>query len=187
MYKKLAFDVDGVLADFTAHYVEHYNIAHPNEKISKADITDYSFRNLPYQDKLWHTPGFIRNVPLMEKAMQCFTMIAHNFETIIVTDVPVPQQHERISWFAEHFPFFPKENIFFTPQKDRVDFDVIFEDSPFNIDSIGEKRSIRFAHEYNKVCAPCITTVSNWDEILQWVSKNCTPISQPEKIYKEAL
>ena len=62
--QKLAFDVDGVLANFLLQYERYYNRIHPAEHREFCGITDY---NIPGQcGELWRLSGYYDDIPALK-------------------------------------------------------------------------------------------------------------------------
>lgn len=150
---KVAVDVDNVLADFTAHFIQYYNRVHPDDIISESSIVDYDFNGLKYNaenEELWLIPGFISSIPLRKNAEQGFLRLCENFDVIVVTACDLESVNERNIWFANNFPWFDRKNIIIAERKNLINFDYIIDDSPFVLQSVGKERGICVNHAYNQ-------------------------------------
>lgn len=173
--KKLAFDVDGVIADFVSHYVEYYNkVFYGKDKISKEDFKEYNFlKSLKFQDCLWTDKGFFENMPLIDGAKEIFPKIYRNYDTIIITDCVHPE--ERVRWMEKMFPDFDKNKLFFAKDKSKFEYDILIDDYPVNLAAAGDDKSILYSHNYNREYKKAVVRVNNWQDIYKWVIENVTP------------
>lgn len=92
-----------------------------------------------------------------------------------MTACPDAGRVERIQWFETNLPNFDTSNIFFAQDKTKIDFDVIFEDCPRNIEAVGGERAVVFTHPYNIDHEVANHRVSNWEDIYTWVTTHCEP------------
>lgn len=171
----VAFDVDGVLADFVGQFVHFYNHAHPDDLITPAKIRTYDYQQgLKYKEALSEIPGFYSTMPVMEDAQIIFPRIAERFETLIVTAIPANRANERLLWFDIFFPWFNKNNIIFETDKSKVSsrFDVIFEDHVENIDAIGPEKCVVYTQLHNAGYSTALGRVNSWQDIGLWLEQN---------------
>lgn len=152
--QKLAFDVDGVLANFLLQYESYYNRIHPAEHREFCGITDY---NIPGQcGELWRLSGYYDDIPVMEGAVETVKALAGEYELHCITATPYYAVDDRKRWLMCPFPEFPKDNIHFVEASDKKAFcgklgiDLLVEDCPKTCASFATDQVFVFQWEYNK-------------------------------------
>jgi 5'(3')-deoxyribonucleotidase len=166
--KSIAVDMDGVIADTVSQFISWYerdfgvriekNAFHGKEE---ADVLPEGLLR-----KLVFTPGFFRNIPVMEGAQEALLELVKNFDVYIVSAaMEFPQSlFEKYEWLHEHFPFISWRNIIFCGDKSVIGTDYMIDDHVRNLD-VCRGRSLMFTAGHN-IHIDRHTRVNNWKEIV---------------------
>ncbi|MDN3551065.1 5' nucleotidase, NT5C type [Mucilaginibacter aquaedulcis] len=167
--KRIAVDMDGVLADtdthFLAWYYNVYGVQIPYEQI----LGKPEGEGFPEKDacrKFAFTPGFFRTLPVMPGAVEAITELMKDFEIYIVSAaMEFPQSlPEKYEWLKEHFPFIPWTHIVFCGDKSLINTDYMIDDHPKNLDKFkGTTIMFNAAHNTN---IDHHQRVNSWTEVL---------------------
>ncbi|GAA4794200.1 5'-3'-deoxyribonucleotidase [Olivibacter ginsenosidimutans] len=167
--KSIAIDMDGVLADTEYQYLSYY------EKETGKKLLKTVFHNVPELEvlpdglvyKYLHTPGFFRDLPVMEGAVEAVKALQEQYEVYIVSaamEFPL-SLYEKKEWLAEHFPFIHWHNIIFCGDKSIIDTDFMIDDYCKNLDFCKGK-PILFTAGHN-ASVTHHQRANNWKEVLQ--------------------
>jgi 5'-nucleotidase len=153
--KRIAVDMDGVLADtdshFIAWYYNIYGVKVPYEELLGKPEGE-GFPEKGAARKFAFTPGFFRTLPVMPGAVEAITELMKDYEIYIVSaamEFPqsLPEKHE---WLQQHFPFISWRNIVFCGDKSLINADYMIDDHPKNLDSFkGTTIMFHAAHNAN--------------------------------------
>ncbi len=169
MRKTVAIDMDGVLADVEAHFIDWYERDY-GERFSRAIMIGVSeeeaFPQKGAVRKFVTTPGFFSTVPLMEDAVEAVQKIMETYEVYIVSAaMEFPQSlPEKYQWLQKHFPFIGWRNIVFCGDKSIIDTDYLIDDHPKNLD-VCKGKPIMFTAGHN-VNFTHHRRGNNWKEVL---------------------
>jgi 5'(3')-deoxyribonucleotidase len=137
--KTIGSDMDGVLADVETQLLEWYE-KETGVALTKKDIEgkteETAFPQREVFRKFLYTPGFFRNLPVMEGAVEAVKELMEDYEIYIVSaamEFPL-SLYEKHQWLAEHFPFISWKNIIFCGDKSIIDTDFLVDDHPKNLD-----------------------------------------------------
>ncbi|MCH5600485.1 5' nucleotidase, NT5C type [Niabella ginsengisoli] len=167
MKKRIAVDMDGVLADCFEQFV---NYEYAETGIRKTveegsgkteDETFENARTYLYQ------PGFFRGMPVIANSQEVLYKLNERFEIFIVSAATeFPQSlPEKQAWLNEHFPFIKWQQMMFCGSKAIIDADVMIDDHFKNLDSF-KGRTILFTQPHNELAnAGKHKRVHNWLEI----------------------
>lgn len=165
--KTIAVDMDGVLADVLALFLDF-------------DARDLGRRKTI--DEIWgrpelkvferaleylHTDGFFRSAPVIADSQDVLYRLNQNYNVYIVsaaTEYP-KSLSEKQAWLNEHFPFITWQQMVFCGSKQIVRADIMIDDHLKNLDFFpGE--TILFTQPHNAALeAPRHRRVKSWREI----------------------
>jgi 5'-nucleotidase len=166
--KRIAIDMDGVLADVEAAFIK----LHERDfgiKLSFDDIKGKHEReNFPNVRNWVYTEGFFRNLPLMLDSQRVMKALNDKYEIFIVsaaTEFPQSMK-EKSEWLDEHFPFIGWQRMCFCGSKTIIQADIMIDDFFKNLDPFKGELPILFtqAHNYG-LDAGRHTRVNTWLEI----------------------
>jgi 5'(3')-deoxyribonucleotidase len=178
--KTIAIDMDGVIADTVANFIDWYEREH------KVRVGKDAFDGKPEAEglpgnavrKYVYMPGFFRTVPVMEGAKEAVTELMKDFDIYIVSAaMEFPQSlFEKYEWLREHFPFIPWKNIIFCGDKSIIGTDYMIDDHVRNLDCCKGK-TLMFSAGHNAGINHH-TRVNNWQEVLTFLSKESQEAQQ---------
>jgi 5'-nucleotidase len=168
--KRIAVDMDGVLADTDSHYInlyyEAYGVRVPYEQLlGKAE--GEGFPEKEAIGKFVRSSGFFRTLPVMPGAVESIIELMKHFEIYIVSaamEFPnsLPEKYE---WLQQHFPFISWRNIIFCGDKSVIRADYMIDDHPKNLDNFKGK-TIMF-HSSHNANVEHHQRAKSWAEILE--------------------
>ena len=171
--RSIAVDMDGVIADTVLQFINWY------EKDYGVKIEKNAFHGRPeievfpegVMKKIVYSPGFFRNVPLMDGAQEALVELMEHFDVYIVSAaMEFPQSlPEKYDWLKEHLPFVSWRNIIFCGDKSVIGTDYMIDDHVRNLDSFKGK-TILFTAGHN-VDIDRHTRVNNWKEAMEFFKK----------------
>lgn len=134
---RIAVDMDEVLADTLSHFVAHYN-SEFGDNIAMADLSQRKLAEIIPADRrarLRHyalSPGFFRDIPIMQGAAEVFADLRERYEVFIATAaMEFPTSfNEKYEWIKYHFHDFPESHIVFCGDKSILATDFLLDDSP---------------------------------------------------------
>lgn len=136
MRQRIAIDMDEVIADSTSAYIARYNeefkanltIGQLNgKKVRDVVPQEHRERVVSYP----FTPGFFRDLPVIEGSQAVVQELAQKYEVFIATaamEFP-PCFADKFAWLQQHFPFISWANIVFCGDKSIVQADYLIDDS----------------------------------------------------------
>ncbi len=166
----IAIDMDEVIADPIAKFIELYNRDYGVPLDLKLEPGNEIYHHVPaYINNKWfdyiNEKGFFRNLPAIDGSIAAIKKLQEKHEVYIVSAaMEFPNSLEdKYNWLAEHLPFISWKNIVFCGDK-IVNTDVMIDDRAKNF--IGFKgRPLLFTSPHNLL----LTTyerVNNWQEVL---------------------
>ncbi len=173
LMKRIAIDMDEVLADSNMRYFEWYeqDFGEPfpvslldGKKPREVVADDRRERVKSYP----HLPGFFRDLPVMTESQRVVSRLMEHYE-IFITTAAMEFRHsfiEKYEWLEAHFPFIHWRNIVFCGDKSIIHADYMIDDNTFNLDTfVGQ--GLLFTAPHNKNEDQYIR-VDNWKEIEIW-------------------
>ena len=166
--KTIAIDMDGVIADTTAHFINWY------ERESGIRLEKEAFNGKSESEalpngmarKFVYMPGFFRTLPVMDGAKEAVLQLMKNYDVYIVSAaMEFPQSlPEKYEWLREHFQFIPWNNIIFCGDKSIIGTDYMIDDHVKNLDCCKGKTFLFTAGHNAGIDRH--TRVNNWKEII---------------------
>lgn len=171
--KSIAIDMDGVIADTIANFINWY------EKDTGVRIGKEAFDGVLEKDglpdnavrKYIYTAGFFRSIPVMEGAKEAVQELMKHFDIYIVSAaMEFPQSLiEKYEWLKEHFPFISWKNIIFCGDKGIIGTDYMIDDHVRNLD-VCKGTTLMFSAGHN-VGINHHTRVDNWNDVIAFLNK----------------
>jgi 5'-nucleotidase len=150
--KRLALDMDGVIADEFGHFAQLYKketgiTVRPETAVGKKLLATF-----PGAENYIHQPGFFRHSPVMADSQKVVAELCKAYDLYIVSAaVEYPLSlHEKLDWLKEHFPFISWEKLVFCGSKQIVSADIMIDDNFRNLDPFNGKTFL-FTQPHNQL------------------------------------
>jgi 5'(3')-deoxyribonucleotidase len=129
-------DVDGVLADFIASFMDRYRF-HLGI-VPDGFVVDCwnAINTLPSRkafDAAWNDSLLFRNPPAIPGSFEALERIVDVSTVYLVTALPFGHAPPRRAWLKTHAPFIPSDRIILATDKHMIRGDVLVEDRPANL------------------------------------------------------
>lgn len=174
MKKTVAVDMDGVIADVEAHFLNWYERDY-GVKMTKDDLLGKSeeeaFPEKGLVRNFASTEGFFSTVPVMPGAVEALRKLQEHFEIYIVSAaMEFPQSLvEKRQWLREHFPFISWKNIVLCGDKSIINTDFMVDDHIKNLDYC-QGKPIMF-QAFHNLDHDHHVRATNWDEVIEILMK----------------
>jgi len=135
--RRVAIDMDEVIADSLAKYLRAYNEAF-GERLTPRDLDGKSLEESVPQERAAATrdlllqPGFFRDFEVIPGSREVVAELSRHYEVFIASaamEVPTTFA-DKYAWLREHFPFVPESHVVFCGDKAVLDVDYLIDDSP---------------------------------------------------------
>ncbi|MEK6858591.1 MAG: 5'-3'-deoxyribonucleotidase [Nanoarchaeota archaeon] len=138
---RILVDMDGVVADFERGFLDSYRNAHPNSPfISLVDRTSFYIKD-QYTKELrglvegvYNTPGFYRNLPLIEGSVDALREMVLGGHTVYICTTPLFSNptclQDKFDWMLEHFGKDLTKKMIITEDKTIIHADILIDDRP---------------------------------------------------------
>jgi 5'(3')-deoxyribonucleotidase len=169
MKKRLAVDMDGVLADITVHFL-HYHEKETGQQIRLTEIAGLDEATaFPHMRRHVNSKGFFRTAPVMKDSQQVLYQLNINYDLFIVsaaTEFP-GSPGEKQEWLNEHFSFIHWRQMVFCGSKTIIAADIMIDDHFKNLDYF-KGTTYLFTQPYNQLANPGRhIRVNSWQEIAE--------------------
>lgn len=178
--KRIAIDMDGVMADITAHYIDWYakrtGELIPVERLNGMPEPT-GFPNGELIREFLHTPGFFRTAPVMPGSQEVIKALMEEYEVFIVSAaVEFPQSlTEKVAWLNEHFPFISWKHMVFCGLKTIVQADYMIDDYDKNLRYFKGERLL-FSQPHNANYTE-YERFDNWEQIAAFFAKQSVQVA----------
>lgn len=173
--KRIAVDMDEVLADFTQQVLDVLN-EKTGQTHTKADLVRQSIEEL-YPDELdhlleqIHTDHFFRTMQVIPGSQEVLKRLSEHYEIVIATAaMEVPKSFSaKFDWLLEHFPFLDPHLFIFCGNKKVVQADYLIDDNIKQLERFSGRGVMYTAtqnleQEYD-------VRVDNWEEVEAYFMK----------------
>lgn len=140
MKKRIAIDMDDVMADTHAKFVRlylegempRYTLEELKEKSFHELFDDYEYEAI---SKRVYEPGFFRDIPVMEGAQDVIGALMKKYEIFIASAAQeFPDSlRDKWDWLQEHFPAISWRNYIFMGDKSVLNTAYLIDDMPRNL------------------------------------------------------
>jgi 5'(3')-deoxyribonucleotidase len=132
--RRIAIDMDEVMADALAEHVRRYNAAF-GASVRVEDLTGYHLEDrVPAEHReaaeSMFDASFFEDLELFPHCVEVIHELTARFEVFIVTaamDVPLSFD-AKYRWLRRHFPFIPPSHLVFCGDKSIIDADYLIDD-----------------------------------------------------------
>lgn len=165
--KTIAIDMDGVLADVYAQFIEMH-FAETGERLSQKDMIGLTEGEaFPHLLKHVNSKGFFETAPLITGARKVVEEIAKVYKVFIVsaaTEFPLSLGEKHL-WLSKHFPFITWQQMVFCGSKKIINTDIMIDDHFKNLDYFKGKTYL-FTQPHNENANPKNhERVNSWEEL----------------------
>jgi 5'(3')-deoxyribonucleotidase len=168
--KRIAIDMDEVVADTMARYLEIYNADFGLALTARHfhgrhvfEVIDEAHR--PRAREYFQQESFFAGIPVMPGSPQVVRDLLARYEVFITTaamDVPCSFA-AKFQWLREHFPFIPTSNIVFCGDKSIIAADYLIDDNVRHLGNFHGEGIIYTAH--HNVNETRFRRVNNWEDV----------------------
>ncbi|MDN3593994.1 5' nucleotidase, NT5C type [Zunongwangia endophytica] len=169
--QSIAIDMDGVMADVEAHFINWYNKEY-TENLSKEDIRGKSeSKAFPVDGiikKYANSARFFETAPVMDGAVEAIRRLQKNYEVYVVSaamEFPISLTEKR-NWLKANFPFISWKNIIFCGNKSIINTDFMIDDHPKNLDPF--KGETLLFEAFHNLKVKNHSRAKNWKEVLDF-------------------
>ncbi len=167
--KRIAIDMDEVMADFVNKHLNVYNKSY-NDNVTVEDLQGKKlWQHRPHlSDEIRafiDEPHFFRDLDVMEGSQEVIKELSSRFEIFITTaamEHPVSFT-DKYEWLQEHFPFLSDMNIVFCGDKSIIHADYLIDDNARHFKRF-QGQGILFT-AYHNIHETDYLRVNNWQEI----------------------
>ncbi|MFD1737008.1 5'-3'-deoxyribonucleotidase [Bacillus salitolerans] len=167
--KKIAIDMDEVMADFLTKHLDLYNQSF-NDNLTVQDLNGvrlWHLRSEKYNEiiDLVNEPSFFRDLGVMEDSQEVILELSKHYEIFIAS---AAMEHPnsflaKYEWLKEHFPFLSDKNFVFCGDKSIVNADYLIDDSIRQLTNF-RGQGILFSAPHN-IHETSFTRVHHWKEV----------------------
>lgn len=170
MKKRIAIDMDEVIADAVKKHIACYNKGF-NAAITVDDLQGKKLRQIVEPDLVPQVisyladAGFFRDLDVIEDSQEVIRELSKHYEIFIATaamDFPTSFA-AKYEWLKEHFAFIPDQNIVFCGNKSIIHADYLIDDNVRQLNNFGGE-GILYTAPHN-VYATGFKRVNNWREV----------------------
>lgn len=166
MKKRIAVDMDGVLADVYSQFID-YHERDFGIRLDRSDLEGLSESEaFPNCGIHVNTRGFFRTVPLVPDSDRVLQAVNSMHDVYIVSAaLEFPNSlDDKYQWLREHFPFIGWRQIVFCGTKEIVDADIMIDDHLKNLDKF-KGETLLFTQPHNRRVVTRHRRVETWREI----------------------
>lgn len=138
MKKRIAIDMDEVIADVTPKFLDIYQETHGYRPVPEEYLGKKLYQ-LPgaqlLREKLFHK-GFFADLNVMPHSQEVVRELQENFDVFIVTAAMEFRNsfEDKFDWMQQHFPFIHWKNIIFCGDKSIIQAEFMIDDHAFNLE-----------------------------------------------------
>lgn len=140
MKKRIAIDMDDVMADTHAKFIQLY-LEGEMPRYTLDELKEKSFHELFDENEYKviservYEPGFFRDIPVMEGAREVISDLMQKYDVFVASAAQeFPNSlREKWDWLGEHFPDISWRNYIFLGDKSVLDTDYLIDDLPRNL------------------------------------------------------
>ena len=165
--KRIAVDMDGVLADVFAQFIQYHFKDTGETKTIQDALGKTEIEPFPNAAQHLYSKGFFRSLPVIPGSQEVLEKLNKNYDLFIVSAATEFPQclHEKQAWLNEHFPFIGWEQMVFCGSKTIITADIMIDDHFKNLDPF-QGETILFNQPHNQLIdAGKHTRVFSWQEI----------------------
>lgn len=167
MKKRIALDMDEVIADVAPKFLHLYE-KHHGVKLVKEDYWGKKIYHIHGAERIRDfvfEKGFFADLPVMEGSQEVVKALHEHYDIFITTAAMEFRNsfEDKYDWLKQHFPFIHWKNIVFMGDKSILNADYMIDDNIFNLKTFSGKGLLYTA--YHNVNETGYTRLNNWQEV----------------------
>jgi 5'-nucleotidase len=182
MKKRIAIDMDDVLADASGRFIEYY-VERFGKQITKEVLRGPNWAEAVdlHADEVrsWvYEPGFFRGMQVLPDAQEVVRQLQAHYEVFIVSAaIEFPNSlKEKVEWMAEHFPFVDWRYLVLCGHKYMIQAEYLIDDHEKNLRAF-PGTPLLFSAPHN-LDLTGYQRVNNWQEVADLLLP--APVSTPD-------
>ncbi|WP_219921451.1 5'(3')-deoxyribonucleotidase [Rufibacter sp. XAAS-G3-1] len=171
--KKIAIDMDEVMADPIAKFIKLYNQDCALELTLEALHGKEIYEVVPpeHSRKTWeylNAEGFFRDLEVIPDSQEVIKALMERYEVFIVSAGMEFRNSliDKFDWLQDHFPFISWRNYVLCGDKSIIGADIMIDDRPRNLITFSGERKLLFTSPHN-VNIMEFERVSTWREVAE--------------------
>lgn len=167
--KRIAIDMDGVMADYDHRMIEEMNQRF-NMSLTKKDLLGKHINSLfpELKEEIYqfiNTYDFFRYLPVMKDAQETILELSEHYEIMIATAaMEAPGSFAaKYEWLHEHFPFLNSQAFVFCGNKSTVRADYLIDDNLYQLNSF-KGEGVLYSAPHN-VTIDYPVRMNSWEEV----------------------
>lgn len=170
MRKKIALDMDEVVADVMPKFLDAY-AAEFGKRLQRDDYWGKKIYDIPGADhirKVLYNKGFFRDLPVMANSQEVVGELNEKYDIFFTTSAMEFRNslEDKYDWLLDHFPFISWKKFVFCGDKSILRADYMIDDHPRNLKKfIGKGLLYTASHNIDETA---YTRVNNWLEIREF-------------------
>ncbi len=166
--QRIAVDMDGVLADTVANFMD-WDERDFGKRKTLEEITGIpEAMSFPNIRQYVYAEGFFKTLPVMKDSQEVLKQIHDKYDLYIVSAATeFPQSlSEKQWWLGQHFPFISWQKIVFCGSKEIIAADIMIDDHFKNLDYFSGPVTYLYSQPHNAKADPGKhRRVHGWQEI----------------------
>lgn len=174
MKQRIAIDMDDVMADTHAKFVQLY-LNGATARHTLEELKEKTFPELleePEHQALFqraHEPGFFVDISVIDGAQDVVARLHEKYDVFVATAaMEFPNSfNEKYDWLGTHFPFIPWRNYIFMGDKSVLNTSYLIDDMPYNLATFqGEGLLFNALHNRHETA---YRRVNNWQDVADYL------------------
>ncbi len=168
MRKKIAVDMDEVIADVTPKFLDLYEEQY-GRRLQKEDYWGtkiYRVNGAVQLREALHVKGFFADLPVMPGSQEGLRELMEDYDVFITTAAMEFRAsfEDKFDWLKQHFPFIHWKNIVFCGDKSIIRADYMIDDHANNLHTF-QGKGLLYTATHN-IHETGFTRVNNWEEVM---------------------
>lgn len=173
MRKKIALDMDEVVADVMPKFLDHYEQEF-GKRLQRSDYWGKKVYDIPGAEhvrNVLYEKGFFRDLPLMENSREVVEELNGRYDVFFTTAAMEFRNslEDKYDWLLDHFPFISWKNFVFCGDKSILRADYMIDDHPRNLLKF-QGKGLLFTASHN-TSEDRFTRVNNWLEVREFFAQ----------------
>ncbi len=171
--KRIALDMDEVIADVTPKFLDHYE-KDLGRRITEKEFHGKKIYQLPGAEHIrgyLHDPGFFADLPVMENSQEVVRWLLENYDVFVVSAAMEFRNSlaDKRDWMQKHFPFIHWKNIVLCGDKSIIQADYMIDDHVKNLVAFKGK-GLLYTASHN-IGETRFSRADNWLEVQAFFKK----------------